>query len=553
MKQISRLLVCLMALVFLTISGLSLVACNATQTIFVPCLDDSSINTSVELRYNPDQIALSFVSAASVGMGAISVLLPLNAPDSIITLHYKDLSMDRLVLHHQPESELQQIRNFVLLSAGKELQQIIIRPEIATNIQGKLPQLGFWRKLPALQLGRTQLDLIALQTGELSVYRKLDSIFFRPTAAADYVQLTVPQGFPAGSQIIARSITGKSVQSFAVQGRVTSAYLSADAQSGSLWELVLPGFDTLLQATAGNNPTLLVFSGPEDSFPIPRTRGLRQILDTTPSTFAGPQLQVYRWSLFPEIIILSFANLDVQDAYVKRLAFYAEKTGFRGRLVTDGELAGKHGWNAHNYNPATLADFFNKAESESFTLGKEELLLAKWCTEWGIIEKQASGYIAGKGGLLSYSYDVPLGPLTRELLMGHEALHGIFYMLPDLRKEASSRWDALETESKTLIEDFFLYNGYDIADHYLMVNEYQAYLLQQSADDLADFVNLKLVPRANKKVPQRSVQHAKAASRTLELFTYDRKAFADIIQSATGLEAPHLYELQALSTHTGKP
>jgi len=60
-------------------------------------------------------------------------------------------------------------------------------------------------------------------------------------------------------------------------------------------------------------------------------------------------------------LILETADYQVQDRLLKRLAFFLEKSGFRGRVASDAEIADIHGWNAHDYRAEDLARFFNDA------------------------------------------------------------------------------------------------------------------------------------------------------------------------------------------------
>ena len=54
-------------------------------------------------------------------------------------------------------------------------------------------------------------------------------------------------------------------------------------------------------------------------------------------------------------------------------------------LLSDTELAGKHGWNAHDYGPDGLASFFNAAAATRFPLDPEETLLLGIALREGIV------------------------------------------------------------------------------------------------------------------------------------------------------------------------
>ena len=49
------------------------------------------------------------------------------------------------------------------------------------------------------------------------------------------------------------------------------------------------------------------------------------------------------------MLIFDTASYAVQARFFRRLAFYVEKQGYRGRLLTDAELGSRRGYNAHDY------------------------------------------------------------------------------------------------------------------------------------------------------------------------------------------------------------
>ena len=59
------------------------------------------------------------------------------------------------------------------------------------------------------------------------------------------------------------------------------------------------------------------------------------ILSYRVESWRNSRYEVFSWDAFPEILIFDTANYAVQDRLFKRLAFFVEKTGFRGRLSTD--------------------------------------------------------------------------------------------------------------------------------------------------------------------------------------------------------------------------
>ena len=113
--------------------------------------------------------------------------------------------------------------------------------------------------------------------------------------------------------------------------------------------------------------------------------------------------ELFAWEQFPSVLIFDFADYSVQDAYLKRLSFFAEKKGFTGKLLFDEDIASLHGFNAHDYRAETLAAFFQKAEAEHFPLSKSELHLRKVLFHNGIIVRTETGIEAGDGAIVSIS------------------------------------------------------------------------------------------------------------------------------------------------------
>ena len=76
-----------------------------------------------------------------------------------------------------------------------------------------------------------------------------------------------------------------------------------------------------------------------------------------PEHWRQPDYELFSWTRFPGILIMDTASYAVQSRFFKRLAFYVEKRGYRGRLIPEEEFAGLHGFNAHDYRAEDLARF----------------------------------------------------------------------------------------------------------------------------------------------------------------------------------------------------
>jgi hypothetical protein len=243
-----------------------------------------------------------------------------------------------------------------------------------------------------------------------------------------------------------------------------------------------PGFLTLSAGTDRTFPTV----------PVPADPGI--ILSYPQELWRDPRYEVFRWDAFPSILIFDTADYEVQNHLFKRLAFFVEKSGFRGRLVSDAEIAGLHGWNAHDYRGEDLAAFFELARETGFPLLPEERELKEILLVEGIILQQGEGRISpGQGAVISVSRESP--DYLRSQFMVHEGFHGLFFIDEDFRAFSRRRWENLSPLAKGFIRSYFDYQHYDIGDAYLMINEFMAHCLQQSASLASRYFGENLAAR----------------------------------------------------------
>lgn len=205
--------------------------------------------------------------------------------------------------------------------------------------------------------------------------------------------------------------------------------------------------------------------------------------------------ELFSWNLFPDILVFDTRNYEVQASFFKRLAFYVEKKGYTGQLLPDSDLEGKHGWNAHDYRSIDLASFFQAAADRRFELNENEILLKEILLKNNIIAYDEADklYLPKKGGLISISRSS--SDYLRGLFLTHEGMHGIFFTSPAYRERCFEVWDSLPPELQLYWKRFFRWMSYDTDNLYLVVNELQAYLLQQrTADAEYYFRNHRSVP-----------------------------------------------------------
>jgi hypothetical protein len=290
---------------------------------------------------------------------------------------------------------------------------------------------------------------------------------------------------------------------------------------------------------------LLRLSPEEDRpFPLPVALDPGLVLSYPRNSWRNRNYEVFSWESFPSILIFDTADYAVQDRLFKRLAFFAEKAGYRGRLAGDGEIANQHGWNAHDYRAGDLARFFELARIQDFPLLAEERELEGILLDRGIIRREDGEIRAGEGGLISISRESP--DYLRSLFMVHEAYHGLFFIDQDFRDFSRSRWDSFHRTAKRFILSYFDYQHYDIKDQYLVVNEFMAHLLQQPVSRAGAYFGETLAGRIDASPWRRTVLPEKdeAAGSWPELaraFRAEAEAFSAYAGQRWGLSAGRVW------------
>jgi hypothetical protein len=288
---------------------------------------------------------------------------------------------------------------------------------------------------------------------------------------------------------------------------------------------------------------LLYTAIPQFPLPLPADPGL--ILRWPIENWRDSRFEVFRWDRFPSLLIFDTADYDVQDRLFKRLAFFVEKAGFRGRLAPDAEIAGLHGWNAHDYKADDLAAFFEAARISNFTLLREERELQAVLAAEGIIRIEADRSISGgTGGIISLSRSSP--DYLRSQFMAHEGFHGLFFIDEDFRNFSRTRWISLPRQDKAFITSFFDFQRYDIGDEYLMINEFMAHILQQPVSRASAYFG-ETLPRRVETSPWRRQALGEKDEKTnswpalAAAFTREARAFSDYVNSRWGLSGGRVW------------
>ena len=219
------------------------------------------------------------------------------------------------------------------------------------------------------------------------------------------------------------------------------------------------------------------------------------------------------------LLIFDTATYAIQARLFRRLAFFVEKRGFRGRLLGDEELAGLRGYNAHDYAAPDLARFFTLAQRQGVALNEAELLLRDIAVTHGIVQPDPDGgWRTGAGAILSISQ--ASHAQLRDLLLRHEALHGLYFTHARYREAVWAAWQQLT----------------DYPD--LVVNEFQSYLLQQGANRVGYFLSVW-----NGRLRTRHPEHADAiaaVTRATERWRELHRRLAAALADTTGLHSDNL-------------
>jgi hypothetical protein len=282
-------------------------------------------------------------------------------------------------------------------------------------------------------------------------------------------------------------------------------------------------------------------------FPEPIAADPGLVIKWPQENWREPQYEIFRWDSFPSILIFDTASYDVQDKLFKRLAFFVEKAGFRGRLAQDAEIAALHGWNAHDYRADDLARFFEMARIQNFPLLEQERALQKILLSAGILRCDSNGAISGgEGGLVSISRESR--DYQRSLFMAHEGFHGLFFIDKDFRAFCQNRWVSLPGHAKVFIRSFFDFQRYDIHDETLMINEFMAHVLQQPSFGAAKYFG-ETLPRRLESSPWRVSALGEKDEATdswpqlAKAFTQEAETFSAYVNRRWGLSAGRTWTL----------
>lgn len=226
--------------------------------------------------------------------------------------------------------------------------------------------------------------------------------------------------------------------------------------------------------------------GNEIITPIRSDPGL--ILNYKSDMWRTRDYEIFEWDRFSKILFFDTRDYKVQDKFFMRLAYFVEKEGFKGRLMTNEQLEGRHGYNAHDYSAVSMAAFFNKAVEQKFKLNYEEELLKRILIQNGLFTEDGDHVIANEGGIVSISQQSE--SWLRTNLLAHEGWHTIFFRDEEFRNFVSAVYYTMDPKSLEFLIEYFKSQpqlGYDVNDDYLMHNEFMAYIMQQKLKEVGTY------------------------------------------------------------------
>ncbi len=236
---------------------------------------------------------------------------------------------------------------------------------------------------------------------------------------------------------------------------------------------------------------------PGESLLDPVTADPHAMVEWPLAMWRKPSREIFRWDRFPSVIVFDTADYDVQNRYFRRLAFFVEKQGYKGRLLTDAELSGKHAFNAHDYRAESLAEFFSAAAASDFPLLDEELELRGILLRNGIITASSDGgFEPGAGAVVSISRASP--EYLRYSFIAHESFHAVYFVDGAFREKVAEIYGGMNPVALKFLHGYFDVVdglGYDTSDKYLMENEFMGYILQNPFSNVSGYFSRNLAER----------------------------------------------------------
>ncbi|MFO7849807.1 MAG: hypothetical protein R6V67_07600 [Spirochaetia bacterium] len=287
----------------------------------------------------------------------------------------------------------------------------------------------------------------------------------------------------------------------------------------------------------------------------PVSADLGVILNYPKEQWRREEYELFRWNLVPKVLIFDFADYAVQRDYFTRLAFFVGVTGESGRIEEHSYYEGRHVFNAHDYRPEDLAAFYRQAEEQGIGLNKEEQLVRDIALNQGVLRKKDGVISAGEGAILSTAQEIP--PYLQGRLLAHEAIHGIFYAVPDFREGAFSihkDMSELEREfwysflgNKGRLDNRSGYDGYDVENEYLLINEIAGHIMQLQPHEVDPYFLDVYLPRLEELLPEKKSAFQNIRRDHSDMFAHTRAELEALLEKTLGVRRGNLFITEKVS------
>lgn len=360
---------------------------------------------------------------------------------------------------------------------------MVMPAKIGYDLTGEIPFYGIPSNGGSFPPAGNSFDfsgasmVFPVENSKFSVMPALD-LAFSPVSEEEYAAGPSKIKMNAGGDTITIRHT-KGVESCVIQtSTMLSPFSSVDfSENGSLVRKMI---------MRANSEDMKPLSADTVLVPLKTDPGL--ILSSRPSLWRCRDYELYEWDRFPGVLFFDTLDYDVQADFFTRLAYFSEKVGFRGTVLSDEQLEGLHGYYAHDYSAETLAAFFTKAEQVNAVLKQKEHILREILLRNGVIVFDGAGYRAGRGAVFSISRASTAA--LRQSFIAHEAWHSIFFIDEGFRNAVAAVYYTVDANTMAFMKGYWASQkslGYDPSDEYLMQNEFMAYIMQQPLKKVAGY------------------------------------------------------------------
>jgi hypothetical protein len=218
--------------------------------------------------------------------------------------------------------------------------------------------------------------------------------------------------------------------------------------------------------------------------PPPKPVDIRTADESTILVNHAADLDVFRFALNPQILVLDFASMKRQGNMLNRAAAMIEKKGLpRDRPLNDEELdrairangdTPETFYYGHDYSSDDLARVFAAADRLHVKLNDDEIWLRHLLEQEGA---GTPGFIRAVISIPAEGAQPPVDRVTRATILHHELSHGEFFTNPRYQAWTLEFWNnGVDADTRAAFTKMLSDDNYDPALGELLANETQAYL-----------------------------------------------------------------------------